>query len=361
MKHPENWVLRFYALLLALHPPLFRIEFGEEMLAVFSEALSEVRRQGWLSVLNWCRQEFSSLFALLIRERWLNLRGEKAIMNQMLEENQLDDFDEMGVRTTVTRKEILAAILPFILVGSMFVLKGVDYHVSRPPGPSWPISRFWQLAVLAGLLVGLGVGWARNFPRWSYAYLGAVLTTSYALATTRMVGLVLFGYTFGAERLGWRGWAPLLLLTLLMLLLTRSTRPLARLFEGMLHDWTQLSFALYATVCWMILAVTYDGKTWYLQTQYLPLNLFLITLVFAGGAFLYMRVHRPWPRALVLLAALFLHGLPSSAVTPPSANSVSGSPPSAGWLILALVWLLWSSIPLFPGLARQAWIRIRPT
>jgi len=156
MKHPENWVLRFYASLLALHPPLFRIEFGEEMLAVFSEALSEVRRQGWLSVLNWCRQEFSSLFALLLRERWLNLRGEKAIMNQMLEENQLDDFDEMKVRTTVTRKEILAqggglSCLP--PPGTILADKPV-LAASRSRGPARRIGR-WMGAKFPPMVICL--------------------------------------------------------------------------------------------------------------------------------------------------------------------------------------------------------------
>jgi hypothetical protein len=281
----------------------------------------------------------------------------------MLEENQLDDFDEMGAGTTVTWKEILAAILPFILFGSTFVLEGMDYHDSRPPGPTWPITRYWQWAVLAGLLVGLGVGWARNFPRWSYAYLGAVLMGSTGLASAASFGLELLGFTFGREQRVWLDWMPLLLLALIMLLLTRSLRPLARLFEGMQRDWTRLSFVLYTMFCWLILVVTYDGKTWYLQTQYLPLNLLLVTLVFAGGAFFYMRVHRPWPRALVLQAALFLHGLPSSAVIPASASSAdSGSPFTADrWLLFTFIWLMYSSIPLIPGLARQAWLRIRPT
>ena len=53
--------------------------------------------------------------------------------------------------------------------------------------------------------------------------------------------------------------------------------------------------------------MTYDCKTWYDNTAYLPVDLFLLTLVFVGGAFFYMRCRRPWRRVLALQLAFILH------------------------------------------------------
>ena len=252
----------------------------------------------------------------------------------------------------------LAGIFPFLLFGLMFTLKGLDYHTSS----SWMRhGMVGDLIVHAILIVGLGIGWALSFPRWSYAYLGVVLMTSNWLTGVATTGLHLFGYTFSQEQWGWRGWVPLLVLMVVMLLITRSLRPLTQLFQGIQYDWTRLSFAFYAALAWLLLLITYDGKTWYNQTLYLPLNLLLLTLTVAGGAFFYMCNQRLWSRALALQAALILYMPISALVTALDGHSEFGSPPTAvGWLLFFLVWLMWMSVPLLPGVACHAWQHLRP-
>ncbi len=67
-------LIHFYAWLLRLYPPSFHEEFGEEMTAVFIEALSNVQQQGRLALLTWCRRELIGLFAEIVREQWLSFR-----------------------------------------------------------------------------------------------------------------------------------------------------------------------------------------------------------------------------------------------------------------------------------------------
>ena len=166
---------------------------------------------------------------------------------------------DADVARAETPLAIIAGIFPFILFGLMFTLKEVDYHMPL----HWLIHGFvGDRIVHIILLVGLGIGWALRFPRWSYAYLGVVVMTSSWLAVTATPGFHLFGYTFGPEQWGWRAWVPLLVLTAVMLLFTRSLQPLAQLFQGIRRDWTRLSFALYAALTWLMLGMTYDGKTW---------------------------------------------------------------------------------------------------
>lgn len=349
-----SWLTRIYRLLLRLYPAGFRDEFTEEMTDVFVRAMSDARQRGRLSLLLWFGQEVTGVLTVLARELWLRLRREDGAMNPLMSGNHVDDADISGAQTPL---KIIAGILPFILFGLMFTLLGIDYH--RPL--TWMrngMASFLIIHVL--LLVGLGVGWAKRFPRWSYAYLGAVVMTSIWLAGISSFGYRLFGYTFGREQWGWRAWVPLFILTVVMLLVTRSPRRLARLFQGVRRDWTRLSFALYAAVAWLLLLVTYDSKSWYNQTIFLPLNMFLLTLLITGGALFYMQERRPWPRVLALQATLILFFLVSALVTTLDGHVEFGSPSTVvGWLMYLLLLLMWVSVPLAPGVAHWAWRRLR--
>ena len=218
-------MIRLYARMLRFYPAHFRDAFAEEMTAVFIEALSAIEQKGWLSLLIWCGREFTSLVTAIMREQWHSLRQEKAVMNPILPANYVHDADIARAETPLA---IIAGIFPFILFGLMFTLKEVDYHMPL----HWLIHGFvGDRIVHIILLVGLGIGWALRFPRWSYAYLGVVVMTSSWLAVTATPGFHLFGYTFGREQWGWRAWVPLLVLTAVMLLFTRSLQPLAQLFH----------------------------------------------------------------------------------------------------------------------------------
>jgi len=70
---------------------------------------------------------------------------------------------------------------------------------------------------------------------------------------------------------------------------------------------------------------------------------------------------RPWPRVLALQATLILYFLALALVTTLDGHSESGSPSTiVGRLSYLLVLLMWASVPLAPGLAHQAWRRLRP-
>lgn len=252
---------------------------------------------------------------------------------------------------------LFAGMLPFILFGLMFTLFGVDYS-RRTMWIARGLNGY--LVLLALLLLGVGTGWARRFPRWSYAYVGAALVTSHWLAGVVSRGYRLFGHTFGSERWGWRGWLPLLVTAAVLLLYTRSWQPLRQMVKDVRHDWTRLSFALYAAVTWLLMSVTYDGKTWYNQVAYLAINLSLLTVAVSGGAFYYMRCQRPWPRALALTVSLILYVPVSSLVMALDGHQELGSPKSvAGWTFFLLVWLTWLTVPLWPGVASLVWRRFR--
>jgi hypothetical protein len=343
---------------MALQPVQFRAEFGEEMRVVFSEALADVHRQGRVPALNWCCREFISLITLIIREHWFAWGREKTMMKGQSQFKQDADRKPSQTAPPPSWRQTGAAVLPFLLFGSLFVIKGLDYHLAPPR--HWDLTRPWQLAVLLLLLAGMGVGWAKQFPRWSVPFLGAALVASANAASSTTYGAELLGAAIEVRTWGWRAWLPFLLTVLIMLLITRSRRPLYRLFGRMQQDWTRLSFLLYTMFTWLILAANYDSKTWYVDTRYLPFNMLVQTLIFAAGAILYMRLQRPWPRALALYGTLFLHTHLASAISALAGQPDIDSHQSfSRWLLFASIWLVYSLIPLLPGLIHHAWRRIR--
>jgi hypothetical protein len=340
-------LIALYARLLRLYPATFYREFGGEMKAVFADALADTRSRGPLGLLSWCGREFVTLPRALAQAHWQALSGEETLMER------LSPFTrrKAGVEPPgATPRAIWAGTLPFLLAGLLVVLQAF-YYPGLVPGLSHNAQL--DLALHALLLLGLGVGWAYRFPRWSYGYLGIILMSSLWLGGTATPGLQLFGYSFGREQWGLRGWLPLLALAMAMLLLTRSRQPLAQLVRGVREDWTRLSFALYGAVTWLMRIVFFDSKGWYNDSRYLLLNLLALTLLFSVGALLYMQQRQGWRRVLALQTALLL-------VFPLEwlATSMDGSfgpfpwTPTALGLYLLLIGL-WVTPPLWPGLAQM--------
>lgn len=321
-----------YSRLLRLYPPGFRHEFADEMLTVFTAALTDAQGRGRLSMAIWCSREFMGLLSTIVKEQLNALRQKEPDMSQMPTINHANDT---SYASSESPRTVFAAILPFILIGLMSTLDGIGYHIQ----PSWSSSATNGYHIVSAItLIGLGVGLALGFPRWSFAYLGFVVLNFF-----------------------WEEWIPLLVLTVATLLLARYLKSLNRLVKGIWLDWTLLSFALYAALTGLILLVTYDSKS-YNQTLYLPLNLFLITLVITGGAVLYMVSQRPWLRVLALSAALILWMPVSALVASLDGHQEFGSPSTAfGWIsYLLFLLVLLPGIPLLPGLASHVWLRLRP-
>jgi len=106
------------------------------------------------------------------------------------------------------------------------------------------------LAIAKALFVlgGLLAGWLKGFPRWTYPYLGLVVTASLLLANGSTPGLWLFGYQRGRALWGWWAWVPLLagaVTAVLILLISRPIKQQFRMVTNVWGDWTMLSFAIY--------------------------------------------------------------------------------------------------------------------
>jgi hypothetical protein len=162
-------------------------------------------------------------------------------------------------------------------------------------------------------------------------------------------------WLLGDDQWGFLAWLPLLVLIIFMLVIGRTLRPLLQFFQSIWREWALLSFALYGAITWLLLGAFYDNKTWYNNTIYLPLNMFLLTLVITSGAFFYMQCRRPWRRVLSLQLAIIPIFLVSGIVESLDGNALLGPPQSMlVWLIIIMMWSTSILVPGILGLVRKA-------
>ena len=246
-----------YRCLIGLYPASFRSDFGEEMQAVFSEALAS-QKGAWQRAVFFSK-EVCDLPGAVLRLRladWSHIQGDA--MN-----SQAKSADQSS------RQEAVLGALPFLMYGLICML--VKFPL--------PFSEFFLwLGFYLVTVIWLAIGWVKRFPRWSYAYLG----WSVIVALT------------------WGG-APLVLLIpaiLVALLWSRSLDPIKQFFLAIWKDWTCLSFVLITFPAWFVL--TYDGN----HHPYLMFFMLGSTLVLGLGAYLYLRSPSTSRRIASLLGSL---------------------------------------------------------
>jgi hypothetical protein len=294
-----KWV---YGILIALYPRGFRADFQAEMQEVFAEAVEAAVKRGWLSLVAVCLREMRDWPVTLLREHWFSTkhRGEEASMKGSLErlgeaERTRDACQDVSGSWTAT----LAGVLPFLILGL-----GVAMMESPHTWALYSTATVVGRAVFMGgylvVMVGLGIGWGKGFPRWVYPYIGYGLIFAQYMTHVSTPGLRIFGYhLFGRESWGWRAWVLFWTMVVVVLLATRfSLRSLLQSVTNAWRDWTCLSFGLYAV---MILAVpmAFDEVDNTFQFPFMVVT----ALILAGGALAYMRSARPRQRVLALLTS----------------------------------------------------------
>jgi len=189
-----------------------------------------------------------------------------------------------------SKGEALLGALPFLAFGLVSMLGKYDFHIHE----AYFFLAFYPLA-----LIGLLVGWIKQFPRWAYSYLGWTLVFAWWWTNIRTNGLTFFGHTFAYnESWDWWSWLALALVALIALAWTRSLRPIKEFFLGIWNDWTRLSFAMFAFPAWVTLI--YDEN----HHPYLLLFMLGSTLTLGIGAYLYLRSRNTAKRMLSLLGSL---------------------------------------------------------
>ncbi len=291
MHRSDELLLWIYAQLLKLYPPRHRAEFGDEMRAVFEQAIGEARRRGRLAI------------AHLV---WLELRDAPvALICAHLEERRKRKMETLtSVHTDDTRanwSETLAGIFPFLVLGPLTVLLAFPF-----PPPEWRMTAWGQTLMLLyplPLLVGAIVGWLKGFPRWCYPYWG------FGIIILGFGGMSRLSYILFSQDAQWQasisvsiGTAVVFTAVLvgLVLLISRLLPFLRQFYDGIRQDWTKLSFGFYSFAALMFGAIDHEEDP--------DLTFFVLTpsLMIVLGALAYLQSTTKSQRVLVLMLGLIL-------------------------------------------------------
>ena len=284
-----------YALLLYLFPRRYREEYGEELQSVFNLSLDDAIKIGPMEFAWVILRELISLPTTILYEHLRERRRTK------MTEIFASRFDF----APGSRKEVLAAVAPFLLFGAIPILVGLSSRfiaITRP----YILEEVLSICMLASVISLLVVGFFRSVPRWFMPYLGLPLPI---LSLYILSGLVekwggfsipylssRFLRTFVQDGLVWGILIPLILLLVVFSVIIPRFRPF---YWRLRTDWTLLGFILYGAAPVMAL-VRFEG-----YVNYGPFVL-LVFLILTAGGWLYLRNDVPWKKFLILIGGMTL-------------------------------------------------------
>jgi hypothetical protein len=324
-----------YGFLLRLYPRSFRIEYEEEMKAVFLERTEDALHVGWFVYAVVLLQELRHLSLYLVLEH------RKALRQQP--EPSADDRGGVEgaqtnthLRTTPHRvqhyeswPETVLAAGPILLIAIGSVL------ATYLPYLQWQV--LFGISLILVLLAALGLAWVRGFPAWSYVYV-------IPIAGVTLLGIFMTIVTGDMLNLIVPGGVVLTLAAAIWL--SGLVRPLRQLIQGVWQDWTLLAFGMYGLLG-VVTTLVFDDANYNDQTPYYALA---VVTGFAGGLF-FLRSSRPWMRMASLLGAVTLVVV-AGALDHVHFAEGSFSFQSHGWMVS--VWLISLSLIAFPAFALGA-------
>jgi hypothetical protein len=284
-------LIRLYIWLLRMYPPRFLTEFGEEMMAIFIQAVREAGEQGWLSLTGVVLREICDWPGSILREH-LQARRRQMPTNGSIEEKPL------------ARSELLAAMIIFLLpLFSILTLTGIS------------LSQWMNYVVLVlfwgALIFALGLAIFKRLPPWSLPYLGFALMLSVILSRYDRISSSRI-YPYFIQSFGPRSYWSLpvhisygginafivlfsVLLSALVLVNLLRLLPYTRgVWQRIRADWTQLSFMLYGGLVFAIILA-------FEEYRYEDIWKFVAWLCLALGAWLYLRAKGQKQRILTLI------------------------------------------------------------
>lgn len=212
-----------------------------------------------------------------------------------------DPRDSKPTVITASGREIFAGIGLFLFLGLFMALMEIPYEWGWIDRTSSLGSYLFAMIFLIPV-TGFGIGWIKDFPRWSYPYVGVSLIISLYFMNASTPGISYFGYeVFGRELWGLRSWIPLAVATTIALIVSRSFRPVRKFFTNGWEDWTLFTFGMFGCLP-LLISVSFDEVD-NLYTLYFIISLNIITVL---AAYAYMHSKKTWPRVLALAVGIVI-------------------------------------------------------
>lgn len=303
MDKPLCWLARFVAASFSLYPHGYRQQFEQEMRQVFRLAVQEIYPCGFIALLVFCGRELCGVLVGVLSEygKLLFHRGGGQMAALEMNEAILESDPNSLAGDSRSWGTLLAGSAIFIIWGLDAILREIIFPPDRPELVATMTISILLLSWLIFLLppVVVGYAWTRNFPRWTYPYVGAALL--YALL---MDAITSPGFPFSGGiyiRWGWRAWIPLIMAVGIAIITTRSVRPLWRFFINAWEDWTLLSYAMFGMAPLFLLA-SFDE----IASEYSLTFMLVVVIILVITSLLYLASRHLYQRAWLLFTGAFL-------------------------------------------------------
>ncbi len=309
----RNWSSQLYKGILYLFPDRFKVEFADEMQAVFDQALDEAGKRGWTAETQLLLKEIGCLLRTALNQRWSDTRDDILHPPASLTDTDIPPL----------RKEIVLALLIFAIpIINVWLRTSTDISIGL-------LAATACILFLAGLLKG--------FPRWSLPSFGLALSALsfvflFQWVTDKLTPTFLYEFFPVAQNASnqvivsalWSGlmWFSLFTFTFTIIGLMALIQRFRVFFWRVRNDWTMVSYILYSGA-FFTLVMTFDQYRD--ERTYAAASL----LCLATGACLYMLSKRQWQRTMSLLSGLTL----AMAVVILNQWSLNPSPEWRYWLI----------------------------
>jgi hypothetical protein len=187
------------------------------------------------------------------------------------------------MKKTSIQASILASI-PVLLFGINWLLEYVDLNLTFKAAVS--------IFSIASMFFLLGIGWVKNFPKWSVYSIGFCLLISLMLMNISSPSLD------RTEVWGVYGLIPLVLTLIISLTIHFSLEPLKQLIKQIKEDFTTLLFILYGSLP-LILWIEFDE----IQSISAIPYIIILTVLTAAGVVVYLTSTKKLFRILTIIIA----------------------------------------------------------
>jgi hypothetical protein len=276
---------------LYLFPRQFRDDFGNEIFNVFEQVVDEISSLDPLRQTERLIKEFSGLFFEALHQNLSVSGGSK------------------NWQGAPSKNEVWVALIIFAVPIIYLLMNAV-------PGLNSQV--VWSLVCALGLSV-FAVGLLKGFPRWSFPYLGLVISLlsfvfvfqyladlAAPILLTKLGPAPADGSIHMLFQAMWAGliWLSLLVITMLILGLLVLLRRFQGMVEYLTSDWTLVSYILYYGATFIIFLIYHQAGR--------PFTLAIIVCL-ACGAWLYLHSSTRAHQVLALTGGLTLAMIAANA------------------------------------------------
>ena len=190
---------------------------------------------------------------------------------------------KLNMETSFSSRTSLLATIPFGLFGLAWAFSNSGFNVPAL------IQMFLFIIAVISMFVLLGIGWIKNFPRWSFPAIGFCLLFS-------MFFMMMAISNLSDGILGLWAWTPLLITLIISLIIKPSSEPIKKIIERIREEPALILFALYGFVPIFIWILSDE-----MYTIWMIFIALISTLILSSGIYLFLRSDKKRTRVLSMI------------------------------------------------------------